>query len=143
MGTMELRSEFFDVYLEMAVDFRLPLRMAGASAERLIGFPYRRLADEEGVVFPDHFVYTSVGSRRGIEKALFDLAPGVTEVYLHPGIDTDELRASHPDWANRVEDHAYLTRDPSLRDLIDRAGVTLLGYRALRELQRSSPRRES
>ncbi|MDQ1449235.1 MAG: hypothetical protein QOC79_2206 [Actinomycetota bacterium] len=143
MGTMQLRAEFFDVYLEMAVDFRLPLRMAGASAERLIGFPYRRLADEEGVVFPDHFVYTSVGSRRGIEKALFDLAPGVTEVYLHPGIDTDELRASHPDWANRVEDHAYLTRDPSLRDLIDRAGVTLLGYRALRELQRSSTQRES
>ena len=140
---IQIRAEFFDVYLEMAVDFRLPLRMAGASAERLIGFPYRRLADEEGVVFPDHFVYTSVGSRRGIEKALFDLAPGVTEVYLHPGIDTDELRASHPDWANRVEDHAYLTRDPSLRDLIDRAGVTLLGYRALRELQRSSPRRES
>jgi predicted glycoside hydrolase/deacetylase ChbG (UPF0249 family) len=143
MGTMQLRAEFFDVYLEMAVDFRLPLRMAGASAERLIGFPYRRLADEEGVVFPDHFVYTSVGSRRGIEKALFDLAPGVTEVYLHPGIDTDELRASHPDWANRVEDHAYLTRDPSLRDLIDRAGVTLLGYRALRELQRSSVQRSS
>ena len=49
------------------------------------------------------------------------LAPGVTEVYLHPAIDTDELRASHPDWANRVEDHAYLTRDPSFRDL-HRAG---------------------
>jgi len=79
MGTMQLRPEFFDVYLEMAVDFQLPLRMAGASAERLIGFPYRRLADEEGVVFPDHFVYTGVGSRRTIEKALFDLAPGVTE----------------------------------------------------------------
>jgi predicted glycoside hydrolase/deacetylase ChbG (UPF0249 family) len=142
MGTMQLRPEFFDVYLEMAVDFRLPLRMAGASGERLIGFPYRRLAEEEGVVFPDHFVYTSVGSRRAIEKALFDLAPGVTEVYLHPSIDTDELRASHPDWANRVEDHAYLTDDPSFRDLIDRAGVRLIGYRALRELQRTGPHRE-
>jgi chitin disaccharide deacetylase len=136
MGTMQLRPEFFDVYLEMAVDFQLPLRMAGASAERRIGFPYRRLAEEEGVVFPDHFIYTSVGSRRTIEKALFDLRAGVTEVYLHPGIDTDELRASHPDWSNRVEDHAYLTRDPSFRDLIERAGVTLIGYRELRELQR-------
>jgi predicted glycoside hydrolase/deacetylase ChbG (UPF0249 family) len=136
MGTMQLRPEFFDVYLEMAVDFQLPLRMAGASAERLVGFPYRRLAEEEGVVFPDHFIYTSVGSRRTIEKALFDLRPGVTEVYLHPGIDTDELRASHPDWSNRVEDHAYLTSDPSFRDLIERAEVILIGYRELRELQR-------
>ena len=136
MGAMQLRPEFFDIYLEMAVDFQLPLRMAAASAERLVGFPYRRLAEEEGVVFPDHFVYTSVGSRRTIEKALFDLRPGVTEVYLHPGIDTDELRASHPDWSNRVEDHAYLTGDPSFRDLIERAEVFLIGYRELRELQR-------
>ena len=127
----------FDVYLELAVDFRLPLRMAGASAERLVGFPYRRLAHEEGVVFPDHFVLTSVGSRRAIEKALFELRPGVTEVYLHPAVDTDELRASHPDWANRVEDHAILTNDPAFRDLIDRAGATLIGYRELRELQRA------
>jgi predicted glycoside hydrolase/deacetylase ChbG (UPF0249 family) len=137
MGTMQLRPEFFDVYLELAVDFQLPLRMAGGSAERLIGFPYRRLAAEEDVVFPDHFVYTHVGSRRSIEKALFGLATGVTEVYLHPGIDTDELRASHPDWANRVEDHAFLANDPSFRDLIERAGVTLIGYRELRALQRA------
>ena len=61
----------------------------------------------------------------------------MTEVYLHPAIDTDELRASHPDWPKRVEDHAYLTSDPSFRDLVERAGVTLIGYRALRELQRA------
>ena len=28
MGTLQLRPEFFDVYLDLAVDFRLPLRMA-------------------------------------------------------------------------------------------------------------------
>ncbi len=143
MGTMQLRPEFFDIYLELAVDFQLPLRMAGASGERLIGFPYRRLTEEEGVVFPDHFVYTNVGSRRAIEKALFDLAPGVTEIYLHPAVDTDELRASHPDWADRVEDHAYLTGDPTFRDLVERAGVTRIGYRELRELQRAEHTRSS
>jgi hypothetical protein len=140
MGTMQLRADFFDVYLEMAVEFGLPLRMASASAERMVGFPYRRLAEEEGIVFTDHFVYTSVGSRRTIEKVLFNLRPGVTEVYLHPAIDTDELRASHPDWAHRVEDHALLTSDPSLPDLVDRANATLIGYRALRDLQRSEQR---
>jgi len=138
MGTLQLRADFFDVYLEMAVEFSLPLRMAAGSAERLIGFPYRRLAREEGVVFPDHFVYTNVGSRRAIERALFDLQPGVTEVYLHPALDSDELRASHPDWARRVEDHMMLTRDPSFVDLVERAGVELIGYRDLRELQRAS-----
>jgi predicted glycoside hydrolase/deacetylase ChbG (UPF0249 family) len=136
MGTLQLRADFFDVYLEMAVEFGLPLRMAPASAQRPIGFPYRTLAEDAGVLFPDHFVYTSVGSRRTIEKALFDLRPGVTEVYVHPAVDTDELRSSHPDWAQRVEDHAFITSDPSLRTLLSRAGATRIGYRELRDLQR-------
>jgi len=138
MGTLQLRAEFFDVYLEMAIDFRLPLRMAGARAERLVGFPYRQLAAAEGIVYPDHFVHTGVGSRRAIEKALFDLRSGVTEMYLHPALDTDELRASHPDWANRVEDHVMLTRDPAFADLVERADAYLIGFRDLRELQRSA-----
>ena len=137
---LQLRPAFFDAYLETAVDFGLPLRMAPAAAERLIGFPYRRLAEQEGIVFPDHFVYTSVGSRRHIEKALFGLRPGVTEVYVHAAIDSDELRASHPDWASRVEDYAFVTADASLVDLIERAGATLIGFRELRDLQRASQR---
>ncbi len=135
MGTLQLRADFYDVYVELAVDFGLPLRMAGAGGEQLIGFPYRDVAAAEGIVFPDNFVYyTGVGARRFVERALFDLRPGVTEVYLHPAVDTDELRASHPDWSGRVEDHAFLCSDPSLLDLIDRAGATLIGYRDLRDL---------
>ena len=137
MGTMQLRPEFFDIYLELAIDFKLPLRMAGASAQRVMGFPYRDLANAEGVVFPDYFVSTKVGSRRAIEKTLFDLRPGVTEMYLHPGADTDELRASHPDWPGRVEDYSFLTTDRSLPDLIDRSGAIVIGFKALRDLQRS------
>jgi predicted glycoside hydrolase/deacetylase ChbG (UPF0249 family) len=137
MGTMQLRADFFDVYLELAVEFNLPLRMAGASSERAIGFPFRRLAAEEGIVFTDNFVWTPVGSRRMLERVLFDLRPGVTEVLAHPAIDSDELRVSHPDWAQRVEDHALLTSDSSVRDLIDRSGAILIGYRELRALQQA------
>jgi predicted glycoside hydrolase/deacetylase ChbG (UPF0249 family) len=136
MGTLQLRADFFDVYLDMSIEFGLPLRMAPSRSERVIGFPYRRLAADAGVLFTDHFVYTNVGSRRAIERALFDLQPGVTEVYVHPAVDTDELRSSHPDWPRRVEDHALVTSDPSLRNLITRAGGTLIGYRELRDLQR-------
>ncbi|HVM39604.1 MAG TPA: polysaccharide deacetylase family protein [Acidimicrobiia bacterium] len=137
MGTLQLRAEFFDVYLDMAVEFALPLRMAGASTERTVGFPFRKLAAEEGIVFPDHFVYSSVGARRTIERVLFDLRPGVTEVYVHPSIDTEEARAATTDWAARVEDHHFVRHDPSLPDLVDRAGAILIGWRELRDLQRS------
>ena len=140
MGTLQLRPAFFDAYLETAVDFNLPLRMAPGAAERLIGFPYRRLASQVGIVFPDHFVYTSVGSRAQITQAVAALTPGVTEIYVHPAVDTDELRASHPDWQNRVDDHALITSDPTLAELIGEAGATLISFRTLRDLQRHEQR---
>jgi predicted glycoside hydrolase/deacetylase ChbG (UPF0249 family) len=139
MGALQLRPEFFDVYLELAVEFQLPMRLSGASSERLVGFPFRTLAAEEGVVFPDHFLHVTngVGSRRAIEKMLFDLRPGVTEVYLHPAADTSELRSLAPDWANRVDDLHLLVHDSALRARIDRSGVKLIGFRELRDLQRA------
>jgi predicted glycoside hydrolase/deacetylase ChbG (UPF0249 family) len=138
MGTLQLRPEFFDVYLDLAVDFGLPLRLSGASSERAIGFPFRRLAAEEGVVFPDHFVpVRGVGSRRTIERVITELRPGVTEVYVHPATDTPELRALCDDWPARVDDHDLVANDRSVRSLLDRAGVVRIGYRPLRDLQRA------
>ena len=91
-------------------------------------------------MFPDHFVYTSVGSRaHDRRRRCSTCGPASPRCTCIPRVDTDELRASHPDWAHRVEDHAYVTADASLRDLIERSGATLIGYRALRDLQRRAP----
>jgi hypothetical protein len=140
MGTLQLRPEFFDVYLELAVEFQLPIRLSGGSTERAVGFPFRRLAAEEDVLFPDHFVLVpnGVGSRRAIERTLFELRPGVTEMYVHPATDTAELRALAPDWANRVDDHHLVTHDTGLRAMVQRSGVIPTGYRALRDLMRAA-----
>ncbi|MEY2570284.1 MAG: hypothetical protein QOE63_634 [Acidimicrobiaceae bacterium] len=140
MGALQFRPEFFDIYLDLAVDFQLPIRLSGASSQRTIGFPFRDLAAEEGVLFPDSFVVVraGVGSRGDIERAVATLRPGVTEVYIHPAIDTDELRAFAPDWPNRVDDHALAVHDEALRATIEREGVHLIGFRELRELQRTA-----
>ena len=139
MGTLQLRPEFFDVYLELAVDFRLPLRLSGASTEKTIGFPFRRLAAEEGVLFPDHFVHVrGMGTRKVLERTLFDLRPGVTEIYVHPAVDTPELRAFAPDWPGRVDDHDLVTHDHDIRALAERAKVVLVGFREIRDLMRAA-----
>ena len=139
LGTLQLKPEFFDIYVDLALDFGLPIRLSGASTERTIGFPFRKLAAEEGVVFPDQLVTVpGVGSRRQIERAVHELRPGVTELYVHPAIDTPELRALTPDdWAGRVDDHDLVVTDRTLRTMLDRAGAHLIGYRELRDLQRS------
>ena len=121
-----------------AIEFQLPIRLSGAATEPLIGFPFRRLAAEEGVVFPDNFVYVNgVGSRRAVERALFDLRPGVTELYVHPAADTSELRAIAPDWANRVDDYHLVVHDGGLRTLLQRSGAVPIGFRELREVMRA------
>ncbi len=137
LTTLALRPEFFDVYLELAVDFGLPLQLPDGGNERVVGFPFRRLAAEEGVVFPDRVLRTGEhGARKALERALFELAPGVTELDASPAADTPELRALTPDWPARSDDHHLLVDDHDLRALTERAGITLIGYRALRDLQR-------
>jgi len=141
MGALQLRPEFFDAYLDLATDFGLPLRLSGTSSERAAGFPFRRLAAEQGVVFPDQLVVVrgGVGSRATIEAILPELRPGVTEIYLHPATDNPGLRAFDPDWEARVDDHALLTTDGWLGPALAAAGVQRIGYRPLRELQRATP----
>jgi len=137
LGALEYRPEFFDVALELAAEFRLPLRLSSVSAERTVGFPFRQLAAEEGVCTPDYLVRSRNRTGRvALDRLLGDISPGVTEVVLRPAVDTGELRALAPDWASRVDDHDVVTGGQSLRALADRAGVTLIGYRQLRDLQR-------
>ena len=136
--SLQWRPEFFDVFLDLAIEFRLPIRMvSGPTIERDVGFPFRQLAADQGVLFPDHLALCGVGTRPIIEDVLSDLQPGVTEIYVHPAVDSAELRAFAPDWALRVDDLDLVTTDRSLRAMLDRLGVIRIGYRALRDAMRS------
>ncbi len=138
MGTLQLRPEFFDVYLDLAVEFALPLRLSGRSTQEFVGFPFRDLADGDGVVAPDHLVvYSGVGGRESFDLMLADVRPGVTEIFLHPATDHAELRALAPDWERRVDDHRLLTDGAALGERLAAAGIELIGWRELRDLQRA------
>jgi predicted glycoside hydrolase/deacetylase ChbG (UPF0249 family) len=138
LGALESRPEFFDVALELATEFELPLRLPDRGAEARLGFPIRELSAQEGVISPDYLIRATGGrsTRAALDQLLSSLRPGVTEVVLRPAIDTAELRAVLPDWAARVADHDLAMTSDSLRVLTSRPGVHLLGYRALRDLQR-------
>jgi predicted glycoside hydrolase/deacetylase ChbG (UPF0249 family) len=137
LGVLQFRPEFFDAYLELAVEFRLPIRLPGAESEPRAGFPFRSLAAEEGVLFPDAVVATTgMSARQALLSALSSLSPGVTEVHLRPAVASDELSALAPDWQARVDDHDLLVGDKELRAALDEHGVQLVGYRPLRDLMR-------
>jgi chitin disaccharide deacetylase len=139
MGTLQLRPEFFDVYLDLALEFGLPLRMTGAGLERYVGFPGREVAAEAGAIFADHSrLSPGVGSRQTFEKDLAALRPGVTEMHLHPAVDSAELRSLDPhEWDARVDDYSMICKETWIGETISAAGATLIGYRLLRDLARS------
>ncbi len=137
LNALTMRPEFFDIYLDLAVEFRLPLRLPSKPDEHDVGFPFRALAAEEGVVFPDHFVAARhAGSRERVERVLADLQPGVTELHVQPVIDTPEVRALSESWSAWVDDLDLVTAPEGLASLLPRTGAIAIGFRPLRDLMR-------
>lgn len=137
MQSLPLRPEFFDVYMELAVEFELPVRLPSAASEAQVGFPFRSLAESENVLAPDQIVrHSGIGGRAAFLGLLGSLPPGVTELYLSPAIDSAELRALSPEAASMVDDlELLLDWKPMLADL-ERLGVELISWRTVRDAQR-------
>ena len=113
---------------------RLPSSITADQA----GFPFRRLAHEEGVVFPDHFDHDwRAGSRERVYQSLAHLAPGVTELHVQPAIDTPEVRALTSVAEKWIDDLELVTNDPRLEELLAEAGAELIGYADLRSAMRA------
>lgn len=136
LGTLQQRPEFFDVLVDVAYDAELPVRLESGDAEERAGFPFRRLAAEEGILMPDHFTLVRGGARSHLDTTLGALQPGVTVVAFEPAIAAEEIRAIDPDAAQRVDDLEVLT-DRAVRDRIEAAGAILIGFREIRDLQRA------
>jgi len=127
--------------------FRLPRVMEGADAALA-----RRLeqvgaaADALGVEIVDRLwthpfeevpgeSYEQV--RDGFLALLRAVPAGVTEIYLHPMVDDDELRAVVDFAAVKRGHELRLLADPLVRKAIADEGLVRIGWRALRDLQRS------
>jgi predicted glycoside hydrolase/deacetylase ChbG (UPF0249 family) len=138
LTAITLRPEFFDIYLELAVEFQLPIRLPSTITADQAGFPFRHLAEEEGVVFPDHFNHDwRAGSRERVYDEIRTLQPGVTEIHVQPAIDTLEVRALTDASAGWIDDYELVTNDPKLEKLLADSGATLIGYRQLRDAMRA------
>ncbi len=65
MGTLQLHPRFVEVYLQLAVEFDLPVRLASQETLTRCGFP--QLRDQfaaKGIVFPDHFIYEELQNEK-------------------------------------------------------------------------------
>lgn len=138
LTAITVRPEFFSVYLDLATEYRLPIRLPSSLSAADMGFDFRGLARDEGVLFPDHFDHTwSSGSRARVLSSLHSLQPGVTEIHVQPAIDSPEIRALGDVAIGWIDDLALVTSQ-ELRDALRDAGAVLIGYRAIRDAMRAA-----
>ncbi len=139
LDAMLLRPEFFDIYVDLALEFELPVRIAGPAAEQGAGFPFRQLASEEGLWFPDELIELgSAGIVGRLIEVTDSLEPGVTEIVLRPCVDSPEARAIGAEWGGRVADLAHLSDPGPLAELLESRGVKTIGWRMVRDALRSA-----
>ena len=139
MGVLQTEPRYYQLYLELAAAYRLPLRMAGKRAEGALGFPIRAPADKRAIVYPDDFFFRWKDSTADLlRRRLPELTPGVAEFIFHPVLDGPELRAYDLDAAQvRIDDHACAVA-PETRALLAAERIQTISFRPLRELQRIS-----
>ncbi len=141
MGTMQYSADFVKAYVQLAMEFNLPLRMPSQTTTEKFKQPsLRSELSKQGLVFTDYFVYEEMENYKEVKPFWTDviknLKPGVTEIFIHASKLSDELKAITGTAEKRAHEAACFTSDQDIRKLLKDEGVILIGYRPLMELQR-------
>jgi predicted glycoside hydrolase/deacetylase ChbG (UPF0249 family) len=146
MGTLQYSDKFFyEVYVPLAKEFNLPVRMGSQDLLAQFGFPdMRRKVLEQGILFPDYLIHggrkQGESVRQYWKRVLRELKPGVTELYIHPALPTEEMQHIAGSWKDRAEEFRLFTTDAEIRGILKEQDVKLIGWRAIRDLQRKERR---
>lgn len=151
-GRFELLMTTLDICSEYGLPFRLPKylpqEMAGnTTLEIKIDFDQLNAAYSQvtgyaamkGVALPDYLIpnewdgkdFKDYEDFREYIYELYKSFPnGVTETYMHPAAETEELKNITGSWHRRVWEYKILS-DPKTRQHIEANGIKLINYRDL------------
>jgi len=142
MGPLHLRADYHRIYLKLALDFRLPIRLTPRRVMQQLGMgDILNELDCNGIFYPDNFVHSGPKNLDATEsfwtELLRNLKPGISEIYCHPALAREELKSCARDWPERQRDFEYFTSEKT-RQLLKDEGIELIGYRKLRDAMQSA-----
>jgi chitin disaccharide deacetylase len=147
-GALQLRPEFAAVYLQLASEFRLPVRAGSRLLLKQMGIleDWVGKIRQQGIHVPDNLVYIPIDNFRSYQEkekftleVLSQLPTGITEIYFHPTLPNGEA-ASYPEESYRQIrqwDYRLLLSDRWL-DILQDKRIILTDFRQLRELTRDN-----
>jgi predicted glycoside hydrolase/deacetylase ChbG (UPF0249 family) len=148
---VHLYPPLFQVYLEVAEAFKLPVRIPFPRGESELTQPPpimgdvpaetvkamlqadRQLLAQHAVKAPDHFIATFYDKTINVPflmGVLTSLPQGTSELMTHPGLVDDQLRAESSYYAQREDELAVLT-NPQVLASLDQLGIKLITFAEL------------
>lgn len=101
-------------------------------------------ADRFGIILPDYLLTHSYAAepeetyesfKRMMIDRIYRLPEGITETYIHPSKETDEIKYVNPTWQRRVHEY-QLMKDKDYRYALKDAEVTQITYRDIAALRK-------
>lgn len=157
-GRFELLNVAFDVASEYKLPFRFPKilpdevfentmleikvdkEMVKGLLSNVVSY-----AEMKGVAIPDYLIPNEWGgpqdeSYENFREYIYELYrsfpdEGVTETYMHPSLETDDLKGTTGAWQRRVWEYQIL-KDPKTKQHIEALGFKLINYRDLANLKK-------
>lgn len=155
-GDFSLLALAIEIAGKYGVPFRFPSKISGnmfSNGTLDIKIPeqtvrgvlesFADLAGSRGVLTPDYLIPgdwegEQNKSYENYREYLYELyrsfENGVTETYIHPAIDGEEIRSITGAWYRRVWEYRLFS-DPQTADFIKSIGIKLIGYRELKGIR--------
>ena len=157
-GRFELLNVAFDVASDYGLPFRFPKilpdevfdntmleikvdkEMVKGLLSNIVSY-----ADMKGVAIPDFLIPNEWGgpqdeSYDNFKEYIYELYRrfpdgAVTETYMHPSLETDDLKGTTGSWQRRVWEYQLL-KDPQTKQHIESLGFKLINYRDLAKMKK-------
>ena len=155
-GRLELLNVAFDVAGKYGYPFRFPSNFMldqldnetlgiKIDKEMIVQFAKNVIAyaNEKKVAMPDYLIPNEWNgpqndSYENFREYLYELyrsfPEGITETYLHPAVESDEIKAITGNWKKRTWEYEIM-KDPKTRQHIEACGIKLINYRDLKKMR--------
>ncbi len=156
-GRFELLQLTLTIAGEMGLPFRMPANITDAMMgnsmldinvdKSMIDMVFGKIvefAKMNKVAIPDYLIPNEwsgpqADSYENFREYLYDLyaniPDGITETYLHPSLETDDLKGTTGAWQRRVWEYEIM-KDPKTKQHIEANGIKLINYRDLAEMRK-------
>ena len=145
-GNLDLMPQTFEICSSYKLPFRMyrfphpdyvpeGLDLPVATYERFVR-SYANIADMYNVPILDYLIYPECPQeayadyetfRKFVINRLLHIPEGISEAYIHPAIETDEIKNITARWWNRVWEFKLFS-DPETRKILESEGIELINY---------------